>query len=102
MLTRVLLILFILLMLPSQHVSLASTNASTRSHSHSVKHSKQNIISKQTAISIANSEVRGKVLSAKLIRSKGPAVYRIKMLVGKSRIRTIFVDGSSATVIRIN
>lgn len=98
MLTRILLILFIFLMLPSQNVSFAST----RSHSHSVKHSKQNIISKQTAISIANSEVRGKVLSAKLIRSKGPAVYRIKMLVGKSRIRTIFVDGSSATVIRIN
>jgi len=98
MMTRILFTVLILLLLPSQNVSFASTKA----HKSSAKHSKSKIISKQVAINIAKSEVRGKVLSAKLIQSKGPAVYRIKMLVGKSRIRTIFVDGYRAQVIRIN
>ena len=60
------------------------------------------VISKKAAINIAKSEVKGKVLSAKKIDSKGPPVYRIKMLVGDSRVRTVFVDGQTGRVIRIN
>jgi uncharacterized membrane protein YkoI len=60
------------------------------------------VISKKDAINIAKSEVRGKDLSAKKIDSKGPPVYRIKMLVGDSRVRTVFVDGQTGKVIRIN
>ena len=60
------------------------------------------VISKKAAINIAKSEVKGKVLSAKKIDSKGPPVYRIKMLVGDSRVRTVFVDGQTGKVIRIN
>ena len=63
---------------------------------------KRRTISKSAAIKVAKSEVRGKVLSAKLIESKGPPVYRIKMLVGESRVRKVFVDGLSGKVIRIN
>ena len=59
-------------------------------------------ISKAAAIKIAKNEVKGKVLSAKLIKSKGPAVYRVKMLVSDSRVRTVFVDGMNGKVIRIN
>lgn len=64
--------------------------------------SKQRIISKRKAIQAAQREVKGKVLSAKLINSRGPAVYRVKMLVGEKRVRTVFVDGKNAKVIRIN
>ena len=64
--------------------------------------SKQLIISKRKAIKAAQREVKGKVLSANLIKSRGPAVYRIKMLVGEKRVRTVFVDGKNARVIRIN
>jgi len=63
---------------------------------------KQRIISKRQAINAAKSQVKGKVLSASLIRSKGPAVYRVKMLVSEKRVRTVFVDGKSGSVIRIN
>ena len=63
---------------------------------------KVKVISKKAAINIAKSEVRGKVLSANKIESKGPPVYRIKMLVGEGRVRTVFVDGQSGKVIRLN
>ena len=63
---------------------------------------KVRVIGKKAAINIAKSEVRGKVLSANKIDSKGPPVYRIKMLVGDSRVRTVFVDGQTGKVIRIN
>lgn len=66
------------------------------------QHRKQEIISKASAIRSAKSEVNGKILSARLIPGKGPAVYRIKMLVGESRVRTVFVDGKNGKVIRIN
>jgi len=59
-------------------------------------------ISKKKAINAAKSQVKGKVLSANLIGSKGPPVYRIKMLVGESRVRTVFVDGVTGKVIQIN
>ena len=59
-------------------------------------------VSKAAAIKVAQSEVKGKVLSATLIASKGPPVYRVKMLVGEGRVRTVFVDGNTGKVIRIN
>lgn len=68
----------------------------------SSKSSQTKVISKSSAINRAKSQVKGKVLSATLINSKGPAVYRIKMLVGDSRVRTVFVDGVNGRIIRIN
>ena len=63
---------------------------------------KQKVISKRQAISAAKRQVNGKVLSANLIKSRGPAVYRVKMLVSEKRVRTVFVDGKTGSVIRIN
>ena len=63
---------------------------------------KQRIISKSRAIQAAKSQVKGKVLSAKLIQSRGPAVYSVRMLVSDKRVRTVFVDGVTGRVIRIN
>jgi uncharacterized membrane protein YkoI len=60
------------------------------------------VITKSQAIEAAKSEVKGKVLSANLIASKGPPIYRVKMLVGKSRVRIVFVDGKNGKVIKIN
>ena len=66
------------------------------------KQAKERVISKRQAINAAKSQVKGKILSASLIRSKGPAVYRVKMLVSEKRVRTVFVDGRTGSVIRIN
>ena len=63
---------------------------------------KKKTIGKSSAINVAKSQVKGKVLSAKLIDSRGPAVYRVKMLVKDKRVRTVFVDGVTGRVIRIN
>jgi len=76
--------------------------AEKRSMKKVAKKSGKKIISKSTAINNAKSEVNGKVLSVRLIDSRGPAIYRIKMLVGESRVRTVFVDGINGKVIRIN
>jgi len=59
-------------------------------------------ISKGTAINAAKNKVNGKVLSAKLINSQGPKVYRVKMLIGDSRVRTVFVDGETGKIIDVN
>ncbi len=59
-------------------------------------------ISKSRAISSVKSQLKGKVLSARLIKSKGPFVYKVKILLAKGRIRTVFVDGHSGKIIRIN
>ncbi|MEL0035825.1 MAG: PepSY domain-containing protein [Gammaproteobacteria bacterium] len=66
------------------------------------KASKPRIISKSQAINAAKRQVNGKVLSASLISSRGPAVYRVKLLVSEKRVRTVFVDGRTGSVIRIN
>ena len=73
-----------------------------QSESRAQSESKQRIISKRNAIKAAKSQVKGKVLSASLIQSRGPAVYRVKMLVSEKRVRTVFVDGKNGRVIRIN
>ena len=76
--------------------------AKSKSEQNKTQVKKKTTISKSTAIKVAKSEVRGKVLSAKLIESRGPSVYRVKMLVSDSRVRTVFVDGATGRVIRIN
>jgi len=73
-----------------------------QSESRAQSESKQRIISKRDAIKAAKSQVKGKVLSASLIQSRGPAVYRVKMLVSEKRVRTVFVDGKNGRIIRIN
>ncbi len=63
---------------------------------------KSKMISKGSAISIAKRTVNGKVLSARMMSSGGSKVYGVKMLVGDSRVRTVYVDGKSGRVIRVN
>lgn len=63
---------------------------------------KERVISKGQAIAAVKSELKGKVLSATRIVSKGPPVYKVKVLLAKGRIRTVYVDGISGRVIRIN
>jgi uncharacterized membrane protein YkoI len=91
--------LILILLLQFISVNAITLQAAT---SNAEQGNKVSVISKKAAIKIAKSEVRGKVLSAKKIESKGPPVYRIKMLVGESRVRTVFVDGQTGKVIRIN
>lgn len=76
--------------------------ASKKTEQKKIQVQKKKTIGKSSAINVAKSEVKGKVLSAKLIKSRGPAVYRVKMLVKDKRVRTVFVDGVTGRVIRIN
>ncbi len=55
-------------------------------------------VSIESAISKAKAKYGGKVLSAKEIRSKGPLVYKIKLLLPNGRVKTVFVDGDSGEV----
>ncbi len=59
------------------------------------------LISKGQAISSVKNELKGKVLSIQLIPSEGQPVYKVKLLLSKGRVRTVFVDGFSGQVIRI-
>jgi len=95
MLYRLILILLLQFCTATAHTIQAADSNAEQSN-------KVRVISKKAAINIAKSEVRGKVLSATKIDSKGPPVYRIKMLVGESRVRTVFVDAQTGKVIRIN
>ena len=91
----------LILILLLQFMSSAVFNLQA-ANSNNEQSNKVRVISKKAAINIAKSEIKGKVLSAKKIESKGPPVYRIKMLVGDSRVRTVFVDGQTGKIIRIN
>ena len=99
MLNRLIIIFFLSLSLVNVSGLMAANGNNLQKES---KAEKKIAISKGSAINAAKNEVRGKVLSADLIKSKGPAVYRIKVLVKDSRVRTVFVDGQSGKVIRIN
>ncbi len=59
-------------------------------------------ISKAKAISSAQRAIEGKALSASLIKSRGPAVYRVKVLLDNGRVKTILVDGCSGKVIQVD
>ena len=52
----------------------------------------------EEAIGKAKEKYGGKVLSAKEIESKGPLVYKIKLLLPNGRVKTVFVDGESGEV----
>ncbi|MCG8671544.1 MAG: PepSY domain-containing protein [Pseudomonadales bacterium] len=55
-------------------------------------------ISLERAIKKAKAKYGGKVLSAKEIRSKGPLVYKIKILLPNGRVKSVFVDGETGEV----
>jgi len=56
-------------------------------------------ISNQQAASKAKRHYPGnKILSVKMIRSGGPAVYRIKMLSEQGVVKLVFVDGNNGEV----
>lgn len=55
-------------------------------------------VSIEKAIKKAKSKYGGKVLSAKEIRSKGPLVYKVKLLLPSGRVKTVFVDGETGEV----
>lgn len=97
---KILKLTFILIFLLLPLISGMSV-ASARKHSEQRTENVEAVISKGQAISAVKAELRGKVLSIHLIPSDGPPVYRVKILLSKGRVRTVFVDGVSAEVIRI-
>jgi uncharacterized membrane protein YkoI len=76
----------------------ANSSISSQYDSETVRKS---IITKAQAISAVKSKLNGKVLSVNLIKSQGPPVYRVKVLLDKGRVRTVFVDASNGRVVRI-
>ena len=94
--------LVIILLLQFSLTTVIAAQSVAQSSQKLIQGQKQKTISKATAIRIAKSQIKGKVLSATKIDSRGPTVYRIKMLIGESRVRTVFIDGITGKVIRIN
>ena len=58
---------------------------------------KSRIDAKQAAATVKQ-KLGGKVLSVKLIESKGPPVYRVKTLSRSGVVKVVFVDGQSGKV----
>jgi|TARA_B100000315_G_scaffold220344_1_gene222937 uncharacterized membrane protein YkoI len=58
---------------------------------------KARISAKQAAASVKQ-KLGAKVLSVKLIESKGPPVYRVKTLSKSGVVKVVFVDGQSGKV----
>lgn len=58
---------------------------------------KSRIDAKQAAATVKR-KLGGKVLSVKLIESKGPPVYRVKTLSKSGVVKVVFVDGQSGKV----
>lgn len=56
-------------------------------------------VSKQQAVSIAQQQQPGRVLSVKLSPSSGSGVYRIKMLGDDGSVRIVLVDAGSGEVL---
>ena len=59
-------------------------------------------ISKSEAIAVAQAHIKGKALSASKINSRGPVVYKVKVLLDNGRIKTIHVDGCNRSIIQVN
>jgi len=50
------------------------------------------------AVKNVKKQYSGKVLKAERIRSKGPKVFKIKLLLPGGRVKNVFVDGSTGKV----
>ena len=57
-------------------------------------------ITSEEAVKKAKRKYKGKVLSAKKSQIKGSSVYKIKMLMPDSVVKTVWVDGQSGQIIR--
>lgn len=55
-------------------------------------------VSLEQAIRSVRTKYNAKVLSATEIQSKGPLVYKVKILLPSGRVRTVFVDGQTGAV----
>lgn len=52
----------------------------------------------EQAIRRVKKQYPGKILKAEKIKSKGPKVYKVKVLMPGGRIKNVFVDGTSGDV----
>lgn len=54
--------------------------------------SQAGILSKSQAIALAKRKVEGKVLSAELVKTGQGSAYKIKILTGDGRVKTVVID----------
>lgn len=85
--------------LPAAAVATAAvtTAATSAAAPHIMLAAKSRINAKQAAATVKK-KLGGKVLSVKLIESKGPPVYRVKTLSKSGVVKVVFVDGQSGKV----
>ena len=56
------------------------------------------VVTLEDAVQSVKDKYPGKVLNAEKIESKGPKVFRVKLLLPKGRIKSVFVDGVNGEV----
>ena len=61
-------------------------------------HDKPRIGNRQAAVRVEKIYPGTRILSVKLIRGDGPAVYKVKMISSDGVVRSVFVDGSNGEV----
>jgi len=52
----------------------------------------------EQAVKSVKKQYSGKVLKAERIKSKGPKVFKVKLLLPGGRVKNVFVDGSTGKV----
>jgi len=55
-------------------------------------------VSVEQAVKNVKKQYSGKVLKAEKIKSKGPKVFKVKLLLPGGRVKNVFVDGSTGQV----
>jgi len=61
---------------------------------------KADVITLEEAVKKAKRKNKGKVLSAKKRKIDGAVVFKIKMILPDSRVKTIFVDGETGDIMK--
>ncbi|PWK49847.1 PepSY domain-containing protein [Pleionea mediterranea] len=60
------------------------------------------VISKSKAVDITQKAIKGRILSASLIKRPSSHIYKVKVLLTNGRVKTILVDGCKARIIKVN
>lgn len=55
-------------------------------------------VSVEQAVKSVKKQYSGKVLKAEQIKSKGPKVFKIKLLLPGGRVKNVYVDGATGDV----
>lgn len=79
-----------------------TASLSASEHSSADKQTPCKVITKSKAVDITQKAIKGRILSASLIKRPSSLIYKVKVLLTNGRVKTILVDGCKARIIKVN